>query len=652
MKLDTYTLLILILGVFLQTHYTFAQESRNELKLGTLVSGGFGSVASVPLTLSTTDEIQGIVAAFEWDDAKGVGESIRAENGVSDADTIVTRIESGFAVVGVVMDADGVDNERILPGEDIAIATVGIRCGSLPEATDLVFVDNKYATVADGEKLENLVVVGGLSITAAEGLILTNGNFECVEQSTTFFIGTPDGGNPTADSNGCGNASVMLLNPGPVEGYVVALCHDPAVLTVEDIQVGDAATGVGAEFTSVDILSNGGTIGVVLDFAQPFEGQTITPGDSNEIAVYRYCCNQPPSPGQPALATQLEFCDTTLGDPFKENVTVVGGHSIGQAEGLLLQNGTFECPPGGGEPPSEDCNNGTDDDGDRLIDAADPDCAGQRLRCTTSKAPLGGQTNVDLLLLTFPDQVQGFSVAIDHCCELTGAEALDISGTIIEALGAEFISVQEDGDPGDGDGCETIVGVLVDALPPFDGATIPPLPNFQKVGTLWYDITDDPAACDAICEINFTDGINGRGTVPVKNLISVDNDSRSVLLENCEVQFSGPEFFYRGDCNFSVMGSMSVDISDAAATVSFLFLSGNLQYHPPCLDACDCNDDGRVDLADTICILQFYLQGGQFPPNPGPGLELLTGGGIRETRPGPDPTEDTLECNAGLRCVK
>mgnify|MGYP002064584123 CR=1 FL=1 len=43
---------------------------------------------------------------------------------------------------------------------------------------------------------------------------------------------------------------------------------------------------------------------------------------------------------------------------------------------------------------------------------------------------------------------------------------------MVEAIGAEFITAQADNNPDDGDGCELIVGVLVDALPPFDGATI------------------------------------------------------------------------------------------------------------------------------------------------------------------------------------
>jgi hypothetical protein len=94
------------------------------------------------------------------------------------------------------------------------------------------------------------------------------------------------------------------------------------------------------------------------------------------------------------------------------------------------------------------------------------------------------------------------------------------------------------------------------------------------------------------------------------------------------------------------MGSMSVDIADAAAVVSFLFLTGSWKFNPMCLDACDCNDDGRVDLADAICILQYLFQFGRFPPAPGPGID--TEG--NETPEGPDPTEDKLDCEGGNQC--
>ena len=223
----------------------------------------------------------------------------------------------------------------------------------------------------------------------------------------------------------------------------------------------------------------------------------------------------------------------------------------------------------------------------------------------------------------------------------------------MEAIGAEFVSVQADNDPNDGDGCELIIGVLVDALPPFDGQTIPPLPNLQRIGCVKFAIADKAGSCGKCCDIKFTDGLNGRGKVPIKNLISVENVSRSPQTTNCKICVVGKERFFRGDCNFSRAGSMSVDIADAAAVVSFLFLPGTWKFQPPCLDACDCNDDGRVDLADAVCILQFLFQEGRFPPAPGPGLEMTTDANPNSVKPSPagvDPTPDKLDCKGGGDC--
>jgi hypothetical protein len=195
---------------------------------------------------------------------------------------------------------------------------------------------------------------------------------------------------------------------------------------------------------------------------------------------------------------------------------------------------------------------------------------------------------------------------------------------------------------------------LVDALPPFDGTALPHLDTFQRVGCVRFHIKDT-APCGDCCFVNFTDGVNGTGKVPVKNLISVNNQSQNPATMNCEVCVVGQERFFRGDCNFSQMGmGMAVDIADAAAVVSFLFGRGSWHFEPPCKDACDCNDDGRIDLADAICILQYYLQNGRFPPAPGPGLEMTTDPNpnmVRPTPPGVDPTSDKLDCVGGRGCL-
>jgi hypothetical protein len=58
----------------------------------------------------------------------------------------------------------------------------------------------------------------------------------------------------------------------------------------------------------------------------------------------------------------------------------------------------------------------------------------------------------------------------------------------------------------------------------------------------------------------------------------------------------------------------------------------------PCIDACDANDDGKVDLADAVSILRYlFTVGGKEPAAPFPD-------------PGADPTADRLGCIAGEVC--
>ena len=348
-----------------------------------------------------------------------------------------------------------------------------------------------------------------------------------------------------------------------------------------------------------------------------------------------------------------------------------------------LENGTFTCLPPTGR---ENCTNGVDDDGDTLVDCLDPDCppcpveAVQSFACGTrvigpnglpipnAEQSLGGETEVCFYILnpeddsvgTIPqyDHIQGFSMALTYCCDIeVVAETLDITGTILEAIGAEYVMAQADNDDGDGDGCQLIIGVLVDALPPFDGATIPPTDKTQLMGCVKFRVKDD-APCGPCCPIEFTNGVNGRGKVPINNLIAVENVSAAPLnLYDCALCVVDREKFFRGDCNFSGNsgsdGSLAVDIADAAAVVSFLFAPGPYKFYPPCLDACDCNDDGRIDLADAVCILRYLFQLGTFPPAPGPGYRetgLPNPGNVESTGAGEDPTYDLLDCAGGNNC--
>ena len=601
-----------------------------------------GEVANVPVTLQNDAETQGVVIAADWDGAIASGAGVTPGDVLADADTVVPRIEDTYVVLGVVMDSDGMGDEVIPPGEH-EIATIDVEILQADTTLTISFADGMYATVDGGPLLDNIVVVGGLSIGAGEGLELIPGEITTVSCLPRLYVGSAaNNGDPT------GIASIMLENCVDVEGYVTAVCHDSSVLTLQSIDVGSAATAVGAEFSQADIAGDGGTLGVILDVEAPFDGQVISPG-TNQVARYVYRV-----PEDMDGVTDPTFCDNVLGDPLKENVFVSGGLSFGQEEGLSLEDGQFRVTPTG--PPPIDA----------VVTFA---CGGLGLDDTGRPNPvvgsIGGIVEICYYLLNPEDnvvgsfgqgdQIQGFSMALTFDCALTlESDTLDISGTILEAIGAEFISVDASSRPGEFDACELIIGVLVDALPPFDGATIPPGPDFQRMGCLDFSVADDPDLCGQSLDMDFQDGVKATGGVPIKNLVSVDNQSvPPAATIGCSgengIEIVNEEVFYRGDCNFSneEMGSMAVDIADAATVVSYLFAHPIFKPEIDCEDACDANDDGRLDLADAMSILSYLFRHGPQLPAPGPGWDIPT---QMSTPRGPDPTIDPLDCNAGTSC--
>ncbi|MCZ6795926.1 MAG: Kazal-type serine protease inhibitor domain-containing protein [Planctomycetota bacterium] len=93
-------------------------------------------------------------------------------------------------------------------------------------------------------------------------------------------------------------------------------------------------------------------------------------------------------------------------------------------------------------------------------------------------------------------------------------------------------------------------------------------------------------------------------------------------------------FFRRGDTNQDGI----VDLSDSISLLAWLFLGGPAPF---CLDSGDSNDDGANDISDASWSLIFLFLGGPPPPDPGP-FEC-----------GSDPTEDPLDCALyePCRCV-
>jgi PKD repeat protein len=83
-----------------------------------------------------------------------------------------------------------------------------------------------------------------------------------------------------------------------------------------------------------------------------------------------------------------------------------------------------------------------------------------------------------------------------------------------------------------------------------------------------------------------------------------------------------PRFFLRGDAD----GNGKLELTDSIRILNFLFLGG---AKPPCMDAADFSDSGRVDISQAVGLLNYLYQGGSQPAVPFPTKGL-------------DPSPDTL----------
>jgi hypothetical protein len=85
-------------------------------------------------------------------------------------------------------------------------------------------------------------------------------------------------------------------------------------------------------------------------------------------------------------------------------------------------------------------------------------------------------------------------------------------------------------------------------------------------------------------------------------------------VDDLEIRELYPEVddrFHRGDAN----DDGRVDIADGVFVLNYLFIGGR---DPPCLDASDSNGDGTINISDGIHVLNFLFLGGPPPAPPGP----------------------------------
>jgi precorrin-6B methylase 2 len=599
----------------------FAQQSLSIA--GSSTVQGTGS-ATFTIEMTNTSPVEGFVIAIGYDNGAVTIDSVdrTALTNMTDAELFVPEILATGFTLGVVMDSGPpFGGQTIAPGTDQAIAIFTASSdlifplGDPDVVTGFNFVDGTL----NNPPLDNIIVQGGQSIGSGQGLGLTDAPNALTIQGippATLTIG-----NGSAAGNATGCVSIELDNDvGATQGFVLSISHDENALDLVDINFDGTASemwivaGTGElEFQAINIYPNGGTVGAVFDF-DPMTGPAnpvIPAGQDNLIANFCYTCDNPVfypldgSPPPPSMTTDLTFVDNVFGSPLLSNVIVVGGQSISPN----LTNGTFECIPVG--VPVEDtafyCGP-ADFEGSAPGTVADP-----------IKGTEGEMVEICFFYSDPTDNLQGVQIATCHDCalEFTG---FDISGSIFDEVGAEFVNAQFDNDPAGG--CHMYVGILLDALPPFDNQTVPPTSTPLLIGCA--TATIGAGTCGTNLMVEFCDTTNDNGVL-IENIAVIDFESIQNFETNpCMVMVVPEEIIQRGDCNTDD----KVDLADAATVLGWQFQGLAID----CPDACDANDDGKINLADSVLIMNYLFMGGMAPADPGPidGME------------GADPTEDNL----------
>ena len=282
-----------------------------------------GSNVTVPVTMTSDEPIEGFVLSVAYDTTKLATLDVRAVGAAAAAELIVSEIVPEGFTLGVVMDfVSPYDGQTIPAGtEAIAeadleadVAALGLELGGPPAVLPLELVDG-----LNEPPLANIVVAGGMSFGVNEGLALVNGAVTVVPKGDDIRIVSAIG----ADNDTSVPVSITVDNTKPVEGFVLSIAHDSAI-ALADIALGAAAAS--AEFFVPRIYANGGTLGVVMDFEPPYDGQTVPVGTGNELAVFTY--TRPCDGVYDSFEFNLEFADGVFGNPLLSNTLVEDGMSV------------------------------------------------------------------------------------------------------------------------------------------------------------------------------------------------------------------------------------------------------------------------------------------------------------------------------------
>ena len=381
------------------------------------------------------------------------------------------------------------------------------------------------------------------------------------------------------------SAAIFGLSSEPISGFQISLQVDPDRIQLQGF---DEASGildaVNIEFIDTFLIASEGEAGMVaiLDGTAPFDGSLPATQETHLVSAL-FDADQWLIPSNQELLNLEE----ETGPANLQSTVLVEGAPVATG----LQNGFLSVI-----------------EQNVLI-----------AESTTGQAALG-ETDHEITIHAFnSEDLQGFSISLVYDPLVWEFSHVDITGTITETAGAEFVEEFSDDDAG-----SAVLGVLLDILPPYAGQVIPATGIELEVARFYFDVQPD-----VFESVETTIGFApSPGTPAVDNVFVIANQSVQPLTIDAVIEVAVQNIFLRGDAD----GDLYLDLSDVINNLVFMTGACPECPDPTCQKALDVNDNGIIDLADGIQLVNYLYTFGPPPAAPFP-------------EPGPDPTPDNLTCD-------
>ena len=381
------------------------------------------------------------------------------------------------------------------------------------------------------------------------------------------------------------SAAVLGLSSEPISGFQIALQVDPDRIQLQGFDENSGILdAVSVEFLDSFVEETEGEAGLIaiLDGSAPFDGSLPATQETHLVSV-------------------LFDADQWLIPSNQELLSLSGEVGTSNLQSTILVEGA---------PVATDLQNGFLSVIEQNVLIAES---------TTGQAALG-EVDHEIKIHAFnSEDLQGFSISLVYDPLVWEFSHVEITGTITETAGAEFVEEFSDDDQGN-----AVLGVLLDILPPYSGQVIPATGIELEVARFYFDVQPD-----VFESVETTIGFApSPGTPVVDNVFVIGNQSVQPLTIDTVIEVAVQNIFLRGDAD----GDLYLDLSDVINNLVFMTGACPECPDPTCYKALDVNDNGIIDLADGVQLVNYLYTFGPPPAAPFP-------------EPGPDPTPDDLTCD-------